>query len=248
MHLKTKFLPLDLKAADDATGVFSGYGSVFGNQDSYGDVVERGAFERSLKEHRAKGTFPRLYLHHDPAREAGEWLDLREDDRGLWGEGRLWIDGDHPDPDALKAYRGVKAKNNRMGLSIGYVPKVWERDEESQVVTLKEIDLWEVSVTPHPANDLARVEAAKQALVLGSARDLEDLLRQAGLSRDGAKKAAAGGWPALSNRKGRDGPAGGCANANRDPRDAGEDGDAPDGLDALLGSLSTFRIHGNPHA
>jgi phage head maturation protease len=33
---------------DDNTGIITGYGSVFGNIDSYGDIVARGAFAKSI--------------------------------------------------------------------------------------------------------------------------------------------------------------------------------------------------------
>ena len=36
-------------------GVFTGYASVFGNVDSYGDIVEPGAFKDTLEAWRAKG-------------------------------------------------------------------------------------------------------------------------------------------------------------------------------------------------
>jgi len=49
MTLMTKIsgVPLDLKAVSD-DGAIEGYGSVFGNVDSYGEVVEPGAFTQSL--------------------------------------------------------------------------------------------------------------------------------------------------------------------------------------------------------
>ena len=64
-------------------------GSVFGCLDSYGDVVAKGAFVRSLGEWRSKGRMPALLWQHDPAKPIGTWLDLREDDRGLSARGRL---------------------------------------------------------------------------------------------------------------------------------------------------------------
>ncbi len=39
--------PLEIKSFEE-TGVFEGYGSVFGNADWYGDVVMPGAFANSL--------------------------------------------------------------------------------------------------------------------------------------------------------------------------------------------------------
>src|SRR4051794_3025919 len=87
--------PVELKFAPDGPpGEFVGYASVFNVRDSHQDVVEPGAFSASLAEHRARGTMPGFYIEHsahvggDPL-PAGEWLDLREDGRGLKGRGRI---------------------------------------------------------------------------------------------------------------------------------------------------------------
>ena len=41
---------MEVKFASDKTGVFSGYGAVFGNVDSYGDVIEKGAFKSPIED------------------------------------------------------------------------------------------------------------------------------------------------------------------------------------------------------
>src|SRR5436189_273896 len=56
MHLRRKSAPVTLELKAKSNGEIEGYGSVFGNEDSYGDVVEPGAFAKSLREHQAKGT------------------------------------------------------------------------------------------------------------------------------------------------------------------------------------------------
>ena len=48
MDKKTLSFQLEVKA-DGETGEFEGYGSVFGVVDSYGEVVDKGAFTESLK-------------------------------------------------------------------------------------------------------------------------------------------------------------------------------------------------------
>ena len=62
------------------SGIFAGYGSVFGVRDRMGEVVDRGAFSRSLDAHRTNGTTPALLLHHDHQRPVGRFekiLDRR---------------------------------------------------------------------------------------------------------------------------------------------------------------------------
>ena len=48
--MKTKRLeiPLEIKSVDE-NGTFTGYGSVFHNEDSYGDIVRPGAFKKTLE-------------------------------------------------------------------------------------------------------------------------------------------------------------------------------------------------------
>ena len=45
----------------DEDGTFTGYGSVFGNVDAYGDIVEAGAFAKSIEKKK-----PALLWQHDP--------------------------------------------------------------------------------------------------------------------------------------------------------------------------------------
>ncbi len=49
MQKKHLNVPFEIKSVS-ATGEFEGYGSVFGVEDSYGDVVMPGAFKRTLSE------------------------------------------------------------------------------------------------------------------------------------------------------------------------------------------------------
>jgi hypothetical protein len=75
------------------------------------------------------------------------------------------------------------------GLSIGYIAKDWSmrsRPDEPRR-TLKSVDLMEVSLVTMPANPKARVQSVKAL----NPREIEDALRDAGLSRADAVKAAA---------------------------------------------------------
>lgn len=175
---------LNTKAISD-DGQFEGYGSVFGNEDSYGDVVAQGAFAKSLSEHKAAGTMPALLWQHDPSEPIGIYTEMREDKNGLYVKGQL----------ALDVLRGRDAhallKAGALnGLSIGYrvVEYTWNDDDE--IYTLDEIDLWEVSLVTFPANRLARVTGVKaQELIsdLGDWKSYEAFLRDEGkFSREAA--------------------------------------------------------------
>jgi HK97 family phage prohead protease len=150
--------------------VFSGYGSVFGNLDSYKDVVAKGAFAASLGR-----KMPALLWQHRSGEVAGVYTSAKEDDHGLLMEGKL----------ALKTQRGAEAYELMKmkaisGLSIGYCSEDEDFDHKTGIRTLKKIDLWEVSLVTFPANDAARVNSVKQIEDIKSLADVERYLREAG--------------------------------------------------------------------
>ena len=192
MQTKRLDTPLRIKSVGD-DGTFSGYGSVFGVEDSYGDVVIKGAFENSLKKWADKGRMPALLWQHDTKEPIGVYTKMVEDDDGLYVEGKLLINDDSL---AKRAYAHLK-EGSLSGMSIGYrlAEDGWEYDSSKDVFILKEIDLWEVSLVTFPANDDARVQDVKSALAKGDMPDqriVERCLRDAGFSRSQAKQVVSG--------------------------------------------------------
>lgn len=181
--MKTKHLqiPLEIKSVSE-TGVFSGYGSVFHNEDSYGDVVRPGAFKKSLAEWAKKDRLPPMLWQHDRREPIGVFTKMVEDEKGLFVEGRLLIDDI---PQARAAYALLKEKALG-GMSIGYREILIEQDHDEKVTNLLELDLWEVSVVTFPANEEATVDSVKSALAGGGLPTLpefEKFLRDAGFSK-----------------------------------------------------------------
>ena len=170
-------------SVDDTDGkmTFSGYGSVFGNVDSYGDVVAPGAFRSSLEEHKAAGTSPLMLLNHDAWEQLpiGIWTSLEEDAYGLKITGQLLDTAMGRD-----TYTALKS-GAISGLSIGFRVKAFEvcQTQDDPLRTITEADLIEVSVVTLPANVKARVQAVKSMGQEMSVRDLEALLRDVGLSK-----------------------------------------------------------------
>lgn len=135
---------------DPATGLFTGYASLFGIPDAQNDVVERGAFSASLLRRGAAGI--RMLWQHDPAEPIGCWLSLAEDPVGLRVTGRL----------VTLTARGREARDLLAagavdGLSIGFKALRAERRRRDGPRRLLEVDLWEVSVVTFPALAGARV-------------------------------------------------------------------------------------------
>lgn len=185
----------EIKAISE-DGSFSGHGSVFGVVDAYGDSIQPGAFARTLKEWDQRGKRPKLLLQHDPSQIVGKWTAMREDARGLYVEGQLFIDL----PLARATWTLMK-EGQLDGLSIGFsLPKAGtEFDATTKVNRIKDVDLWEVSIVTFPANTAATVEAVKAAL--GNPREFERQLRDVlGLTQSEAKKLMAEGYKAVAPR------------------------------------------------
>ena len=171
---------LQIKAAGD-DGTVEGYGSVFGVRDNYDDVISKGAFVQSLKDHRAAGTMPAMLWQHDADKPIGVWTDMVEDEKGLRIKGQL----------AMETVKGKEAhallKMGALnGLSIGFMSKEWAYDRDTEVRTLTAIDLWEVSLVTFPANEKARITNVKSADELQAPKDAEKVLRDAGFSKSDA--------------------------------------------------------------
>jgi uncharacterized protein len=174
---------LSIKASGE-DGAVEGYGSVFGVRDAYADVIANGAFAASLEAHKAAGTMPAMLWQHDSSEPIGVWSEMVEDEKGLRIKGRL----------ALDTVRGKEAhallKMGALnGLSIGFISKEWMYDRDSDVRTLTQVDLWEVSLVTFPANGHARITGVKagEAGAVQTLKDAERCLRDAGFSADAAR-------------------------------------------------------------
>jgi HK97 family phage prohead protease len=170
-----------------ARGEFMGYGSIFGNTDLGGDIVERGAFAATLAKRDASDV-AMLWGHDVRQVPIGKWLDMREDDRGLQVRGQLTLDI----PQARNVHAALKDGTVK-GLSIGYriPPGGAEMDRGGKVRRIKSVDLFEVSVVTFPMNQRAQVARVKSAAALSvdEIKELEDLLRDAGASGSERKRA-----------------------------------------------------------
>lgn len=195
------FAELKFAGADEKSMVFSGYASVFGNTDSYGDVVAKGAFKESVTRSKRAKQWPAMLMQHgsafggDPT-PIGIWTDMYEDDTGLFVEGKL-----APTARGMEAYQLMKMEPRPAinGLSIGYLAKEWSvrTKPDDPRRTLKAVELIEVSLVTNPANPKARVQAVKTDLTI---RDAEKALRDVGFSQSDAKAIVASGFKAVPQR------------------------------------------------
>lgn len=165
--------------ASDGFAEFSGYGSVFGDLDSYRDVVLPGAFKDSLKRFEAKGRPVPMLWQHRAAEPIGVYSEVREDAHGLFVKGQLNLEVQK----GREAYSLMKQRA-LSGLSIGYSTIREKILEEKNQRELLEVDLWEISPVTFPASDPSRIDAVKSVQTLS---DCEALLREAGMSVSEAK-------------------------------------------------------------
>lgn len=207
--LETKFLPLALKAGeasdDGRYRQIEGYGAVFGNVDSYNEIIMPGAFAASIAEKE-----PKMAWQHDLRQLIGRWDEVREDSNGLMMRGRV----------ATRTERGAEAAEllemgALKGLSIGFNTIKSEMDHDSGVRRLMEIDLWEVSLVSVPANPLANVTGFKS---IETTREFEAALRKMGFSRSDAKSIASHGFTAWASQR----DAGTDADTAKQQREAAE--------------------------
>ena len=133
-------------------GTFTGYASVFGEADSFGDTIRPGAFRRAI-ETRSSG--PPMLWSHDPSQPIGTWTDMAEDTRGLKVTGRLITETAR----GAEAYALIKAGAVN-GLSIGFRARKSERGANGRRV-LTDVDLIEISLVTLPAASNARVTSVR---------------------------------------------------------------------------------------
>lgn len=154
-----KTFDFEVKAFDYEGRTVEGYASVFGNMDLGHDVVEPGAFAKTLVE---RGNKVRFLWQHDQREPIGRPIEMREDDHGLFI--KAIVSDTARGRDALALLRD----NAISGLSIGYdaIPGGTEystgSDGES-IRRLKELRLWEFSLVSMPMNESATVTALKEA-------------------------------------------------------------------------------------
>ena len=172
----TKNAATKLKVGPDdglTDGQFTAYASVFGNIDSYGDVVVKGAFAKDLQRWEKSGNpIPLLFGHNmsDPDFNLGHVLDAKEDDTGLLVTAQLDLDN----TKAAQVYRMLKGRRiNQMSFAYDVIeggPASRAKDgtedgddpETESYYELRQLKLYEVSVVTIGANQDTEILAVKQ--------------------------------------------------------------------------------------
>jgi HK97 family phage prohead protease len=162
---------IDVKFTSDKEGIFSGYASVWGGVDAYGDTIIKGAYANTL-ENRKRPVQMRWNHYGDVI---GKWLTIVEDEKGLYVEGSLTPNHSL----AQDVYASLK-HGSIGGLSIGY-RVVRGAENTTGGMDLYEIDLVEISVVESPADIAAQIDEVKSNIKQAeSLKEVEAILRDAG--------------------------------------------------------------------
>ena len=144
----------EAKAVPDGKNLFvEGYAAVFGNEDSYNDIIVAGAFTKTIAGKEGKRI--KLCLQHDMEDIVGKIVELREDEKGLWFKAKISNTTMGKDLSILIEDDAINE------ISIGYQSIVWEVDEVRNVRLLKEVKLYEISFVSRAANQLATIQATE---------------------------------------------------------------------------------------
>lgn len=159
-----------------ADGRFKGYASKFNGVDSYGDTIKPGAYSAWLE----TGVMPKMFFNHDPySVPIGVYTDVKQDDVGLYVEGKLTLSIQR----ARDVFEAMKA-GSVDGLSIGYrlAEDGFEPNEHGGYDINKFENVREISIVTFPADGAARISEVKGESIdkINTIRDLEKFLRDSG--------------------------------------------------------------------
>lgn len=180
-----KSCPARVKAAgpDDGLeeGQFRALVSVFGNKDSYGDVIVPGAFKDTLAEWAASGDpIPVYYSHRmdDPDFNIGHVIEAEETDEGLEVLAQLDVADPVPGSKALQVHRLLKGRRvTQFSFAYdveegGWATRKNAAGDDEEYFELRKLKVYEVGPTPIGANQETELLAVKSAAE-GLAREVK---------------------------------------------------------------------------
>ena len=160
----TKNATIQIKAGPEdglSEGQFVAYASVFGNIDSYGDVVVKGAFANDLARWEKSGNaIPLLFGHQmsDPDYNIGHVISAEEDEVGLKVTAQL----DLENPKSKQVYRMLKGKRiDQMSFAYDVLDGGPATKDGEDVYEIRDLKLYEVSVVTVGANSETEILAVK---------------------------------------------------------------------------------------
>jgi len=158
---KIKSQGLQIKDVDTNSRKVAMYLAHFNNVDSDNDVILRGAFTKSLQERGVDSSSNRkiaFLRHHDWKWQIGKFVELKEDENGLYAVGELGTStlGN----DALCDYQDGVIREHSIGFRYIQDKLKWIEDttmEKGGYWSVSEVALWEGSAVTFGANEMTPV-------------------------------------------------------------------------------------------
>lgn len=146
--MEKKSMKFEMKAIGE--NVIEGYSAYFNNIDSYGDIIESGAFNKTIQENRNR---VKVLWQHDTNMPIGKPIEMYEDSRGLYVKAQISM------TDIGKNAMILMRDGVVDEMSIGY--DVIKDEYKGRNRVLKELRLWEFSPVTFAANEKAKITSAK---------------------------------------------------------------------------------------
>lgn len=149
-NLNFKNFEIKSVVEDNNEMFIEGYGAVFGNVDGGNDIIDKGAFTKTISENRDRIAF---CYQHDIYNPIGKIDEISEDEYGLKIRVRV---SDSEDDIKTKIRENILKE-----MSIGYSTIKSDYNSETDIRHLKELKLWEVSLVTLAMNPLAVITSMK---------------------------------------------------------------------------------------
>lgn len=155
-ELERKTVSFEIKDLDEEEGTFSGYAATFSDKpDSYGDIIDPGAFKRTISKANM-GNRIKILWNHYVLEPIGKPTKLKEDEKGLYFEGKLSLGVQRAKEVLTLMKDGVITE-----MSIGYNTIKDSYDSITKIRHLQEIKLWDISPVSFAANPEAIIGGVK---------------------------------------------------------------------------------------
>lgn len=174
--MESKSFPItNVKALGDGDpdGTFEAIVAVFGNVDRYGDRVETGAFDESLK----AGFPPIVWSHQWGTPPIGVSLEAKAVTEGLYVKGQLFVAENELARQVYAAMKSVGGDGQpalkEFSFSYDIVEGGWVVEDEEEIYSLKKLAIIEVGPCLKGVNEETRLISVK-----GQEPRLEGLKRE----------------------------------------------------------------------
>jgi len=150
-----------IKSIDEEKGIIEAYVSIFGNVDSYGEVVDKGAFTECIEKNFPR--YPKGIAYHKWDQPIAKTLEIREDEIGLYIKGQFIMELQASKEMFILLKEGVITD-----FSFGYRVDEGHFDQEDKYYHLRKLTIFEwspVLVGANPKTQLLSIKSDGEEIV-----------------------------------------------------------------------------------